>query len=231
MSKMFPFITQTTNPIGGECPHDCSYCWAKKMAKDHKMLKYVGEARLFPSELERKFKAEDFVFVSDMCDLFSKAVSSELIRKVLGHYRFDMKTNYLFLTKNPGRYQEFLNTFLKFRATLGATIETNRDTTKFSKAPDTEERFWSMYDLEYSPKFLSIEPIMDFDMEEFTTQIRNISNLTKIAVGYDNYFHNLPEPSLAKTKELIERLKGWRYEVIEKTLREPLTFSGKEATK
>jgi DNA repair photolyase len=222
MSKMFPFITETTNPIGGNCNHDCIYCWAKKMAKDRKMGKYIGDARLYPLELEKKFKAEDFVFVSDMCDLFGDWVPSEVIQKVLDHYRFDLKTNYLFVTKNPTRYMEFLNTFLKFNATLGATVETDVNTGKFSNAPNPKERLWAMSELEYPNKFLSIEPIMDFNLIEFADLIRGISNLKKIAIGYDNYHHNLPEPTLEKTKTLIKWLRGWGYEVIEKTLREKL---------
>jgi DNA repair photolyase len=226
MSKMFPFITTTWNPVGGECLHDCSYCWAKKLAKDRHMEKYIGTPTLNEREMQRKFKADDFVFVSDMCDLFGAWVPSETIQKVLDRCRFKLKTNFLFLTKNPGRYTEFLNTFLKFNATLGATVESDC-AQKFSKAPSPTDRLYAMYDLEYPRKFLSIEPIMAFNLVSFSDSIRNIPYLQKIAIGYDNYFHNLPEPPLATTQKLIQWLRGWGYEVIEKTLREPLNVSGK----
>lgn len=229
-SKMFPFITKTWNPLAiRKCSFGCVYCWAEGLKQTR--LKNTGRYQMLnqnnavcavvETQLTKPtFKAEDFVFVGTMGDMFAPDIPSEAIEETLELMRYNMKTNYLFLTKNPSRYKEFLNTFLKFNATLGATIETNRDTKQFSKAPDTEERFWEMYDLEYSPKFLSIEPIMDFDLTEFADQIRNIPNLTKIAIGYDNYNHGLPEPELAKTKELIQRLRSWRYEVVEKTLRE-----------
>lgn len=226
---MFPFITETWNPLAiRKCSFGCTYCWAEglKQTRLAGSLRYMmlnqqnATCAVIEKDLERKFKAEDFVFVGTMGDMFAPDIPSEAIQRILNVTKLYLKTNYLFLTKNPNRYKEFLNTFLKFNATLGATIETNRDTKQFSKAPDTQQRFWEMYDLEYSPKFLSIEPIMDFDLTEFADQIRNIPNLTKIAIGYDNYNHGLPEPELAKTKELIQRLKGWRYEVVEKTLRE-----------
>ena len=232
MSKMFPFITRTTNPLAiRKCSFQCIYCWAEDLKKNRlkNTTRYLllnqnnAVCTVIQKDLDEKFLAEDFVFVGTMGDMFAPDIPSEAIQQVLEVYRYDLKTNYLFLTKNPGRYKEFLNTFLKFNATLGATIETNRDTSKYSKAPSPEQRFYELYDLEYPRKFLSIEPIIDFDFTYFTDWIRRIPNLHKIAVGYDNYKHGLPEPSLAVTKQLIERLREWGYEVIEKTLREPLT--------
>lgn len=78
-SKMFPFITRTWNPLGGECKHGCRYCWARKLAADEKMAKHQGEPRLYRRELEREFKPGDFVFVCDMLDLFGDWVPRWMI--------------------------------------------------------------------------------------------------------------------------------------------------------
>ncbi len=57
--------------------------------------------------------------------------------------------------------------------TLGATIESNRDY-GVSKAPSPMERYEAMSAIEWCMKFLSIEPIMDFDFEEFSMWIKDI---------------------------------------------------------
>jgi hypothetical protein len=80
------------------------------------------------------------------------------------------------------------------------------------------ERARAMIDLRYDRKFLSIEPIMDFDLEIFVSWIENMSPI-HVAVGYDNYHNNLPEPSLSKTSQLIEKLNEFT-EVRKRTLRE-----------
>lgn len=56
MSKMFPFITATLNPIGGECQHKCIYCWATKLADkyDNTRIKYTGAPKFYEKEREKK---------------------------------------------------------------------------------------------------------------------------------------------------------------------------------
>jgi hypothetical protein len=80
------------------------------------------------------------------------------------------------------------------------------------------ERAKAMIDLMYNRKYLSVEPIMDFDLEIFTDWIEKIAPI-HVAVGYDNYNNHLPEPSLTKTLQLIERLKEFT-RVRERKLRE-----------
>ena len=218
MNRMFPFITKTWNPLGGECLHHCSYCWAQKLAKEKRMRKYQGEPKLTES-LVKWFKSDDFVFVCDMLDLFGPWVSTEDIGLVLGRI-VESPAKFLFLTKNPARYTEFLSTLQKINGVLGVTLETNRETEQVSKALNPAERWLDFKDLEYSPKFVAIEPIMDFDLESFSDELFNITNLESVAIGYDNYGNRLSEPPLEKTMQLIDRLEKAGITVYRKTLRE-----------
>jgi protein gp37 len=223
MSRMFPFVTKTCNPLSGECLHKCTYCWARALIAQHKMGKYKGESRLDERAYLNlyRFTSTDVVFVCDMCDLFGPWVSSELIRKVLERIKqVRSQTTWLFLTKNPARYVEFLSTLQHIDCILGVTLETDRSTERFSRALKPIERWSSFYELEYSPKFVAIEPIMDFDLDLFSDWLFNITNLESVAVGYDNYNNHLPEPSLDKTMQLIEQLEKARIKVYRKTLRE-----------
>ena len=67
-------------------------------------------------------------------------------------------------------------------------------------------------------RIVSIEPIMDFDLQPLVRRIRQIGP-EFIYIGFDNHGHHLPEPPLARTQELIQAL-GEFTEVRTKTLRE-----------
>jgi hypothetical protein len=62
-----------------------------------------------------------------------------------------------------------------------------------------------MRELPFKNKVVSIEPIMDFDLEIFVQWLRDIGPVL-VHVGYDNYNNSLPEPTLYKTKQLIDTL-------------------------
>lgn len=214
---------KTWNPVIG-CLHNCSYCWAKRFALERlsntEKYKNGFAPKLAESELNKRFRNQ-FVFVSDMGDLFGEWAPKEWILRVIEATRNSPSSDFLFLTKNPSRYKEFVNLCRK-NIFLGATIETNRSN-DFSKAPPVAERARAMIDLSYPRKFISIEPIMDFDLEIFAKWIENIAPI-QVSVGYDNYHNNLPEPSLSKTLQLIERLNEFT-EVRERKLREAWRIS------
>jgi protein gp37 len=196
---------KTWNPVIG-CLHNCSYCWAKKLALERlsntEKYKDGFAPRLSEKDLNKKFRNQ-FVFVSDLGDLFGDWVPKEWILRVIAATRNSPTSDFLFLTKNPSRFKEFVH-LCRNNIVLGATIETNRSN-DFSKAPSVAERAKTMIDLQYPRKYLSIEPIMDFDIEIFADWIEKMAPI-HVAVGYDNWNNRLPEPSLTKTLQLIERI-------------------------
>lgn len=205
MSKMFDVITANWNPVKG-CLHDCTYCWARKYAARLKNTpKYADGFKpgIFEHELTKTFKNE-FVFAVDMGDLFGEWVPSEWINAVIDAVKQSPTSNFLFLTKNPARYFEFLPKFPK-NVVLGATIESNRDYA-VSKAPSTLERCVIMAAIPWEKKLISIEPIMDFDLEVFVQKLAEIEP-TMVYVGHDNYHNKLPEPSMDKTLALVAELE------------------------
>jgi len=205
---MFDVITDTWNPVVG-CLHHCSYCWARRLAETK--LKNVERYRdgfrpkLIEKELSRIFHKK-YVFAVDIGDLFGDWVPSEWILKVIETIKNSPSSYFLFLTKNPKRYMEFLDLYPE-NVVLGATIETNRDY-PVSKAPATVERYGFMKKLPFKNRIISIEPIMDFDLETFVNWVKEI-NPVMVHIGYDNYNNNLPEPSLSKTYQLIDLLRAF----------------------
>ena len=225
-TKMFSIVTETWNPVTG-CKHNCVYCWARRLAetKLKRCIRYRDgfTPRINREEFSKKFEG-GVVFVSDMGDLFGEFIPDEWIERVLEHVRRFPDTSFLFLTKNPARYENF---DFPENAILGATIETDlnefdtpsnlRDYKQISNAPPPNERIKAMIKLDWDAKFLSIEPILDFS-PKFWKKIERI-NPFMIYIGYDNYRCRLPEPILSKTQSLIEKLKNNGFLVLEKTIR------------
>lgn len=223
--KMFTIVSETWNPVTG-CLHNCVYCWARRLAltrlRHSPRYRDGFRPRMNPEEFKKQFKG-GVVFVSDMGDLWGEWVSGEWIHRVLSHIRRFPNTWFLFLTKNPQRYHDFLDE-MPSNVILGATIETNRDIyfqensrLRISLAPPPSHRYKAMKDLDWPLKFISIEPILDFDIDEFIKWIEEIDPFM-IYIGYDNYGNKLPEPPLSKTLELIKRLENITL-VLRKTIR------------
>lgn len=200
------------NPVTG-CPHLCTYCWAMRLIegklRDSPKYRNGFVPTLHEEDLERaRFRPGDTVFVVDMGDLFSDAMPSEWIARVLRKAREFPSTRFMFLTKNPARYGEFLDLFPR-NSVLGATIETNRDdlARSVSRAPPPSARHEAMAELRWPYKYVSIEPIMDFDLDVMVSWVADIRPVS-VHVGYDNWNSRLPEPPLWKARELVRRLSS-----------------------
>ena len=217
---MFPFITETSSPVKG-CNHHCQYCWFVSLATGRLKRYYKNgiSPRVVKGELDRRFKKRQFVFISDMGDLFCSAVPTEWIANVCDAIRESPEAEFLFMTKNPQRYVGVAST-IPSNVVLGATIESDRNYIALSKAPNQSDRLTAMMQLiDTLPnrRFVSIEPILDFNLDTFVEQLKNVRPWA-VAVGYDNYGWKLPEPSRERTDALISELGKFTI-VYEKTIR------------
>jgi len=206
--NMYPFVTHTWNPIRGRCPHKCAYCYMKGLK--------VGNLRLEEKELQTNLGNSNFIFVGSSTDMWAAEVPTEWIQKVIQHTK-KYNNTYLFQTKFPIRFLEFIRSFNQDYI-LGTTLETNRSY-DLSMAPLPMER-WMQFKLikDYKVRMMiSIEPIMDFDLENFLYMLRKIKP-EFISIGADSKKNDLIEPSSKKIKELIYHLKGFTKVIIKNNL-------------
>jgi len=203
VGNMYPWCNFTWNPIKGECPHMCAYCYVNKINKRYGLRQLP--LRLDNNCLNDKLGAEKTIFVGSSTDMWADAVPSEWIIKVLKLCNSFAYNTYLFQTKNPERFFEFINyNYFPKNAILGTTIETNRNTS-VSKAPQPMIRYLHMCLLR-ARKMVSIEPVIGFDLHKFVSMIEKI-NPEFVSIGADSQRCGLPEPSPEKLKELIVELR------------------------
>lgn len=144
------------------------------------------------------------IFVGSSTDMFAETIPKKWINRVLSHIIDYPNTLFYFESKNPERYIDFFEVrHTSDKIWLGTTIETNRENGEYavSMAPSIGKRVFHWLDV------LSMEPIMDFDLEELVSIIRFI-NPKFVSIGADSQRHNLPEPSPEKLRSLIYQLRG-----------------------
>lgn len=213
--QMYPWVTHTHSHLAGACPHACSYCYVRAMAARFPSMKtrYSGPIRLIEKEFEVDYGEGRTIFVEHMNDLFAKRVPRKFINLIIAHCLEFPRNEYVFQTKNPERY---FTTALPSKSTLGCTIETNRSI-PVSAAQPPLSRAIDMASVRRGGRrtFITIEPILDFDLDEFRSWLRQIKP-NFINIGADSKNRGLPEPPIEKVEELIAALKSAGIEVREK---------------
>ena len=194
--NMYEWVTHMWSPFTG-CPHQCSYCYVKNAWRDLPEKTTLQEP--FPNLSSGKT-----IFIGHLCDMFAEGVKKEEVEKVLSYCK-EWDNEYVFQTKNPQNLWKFLD-YMPLKRMIGTTIETNRGPLleKFSKAPHPMERSYGLSRID-GKKFLTIEPIMDFDVWELTELIK-VANPDFVNIGADSKRHNLPEPTGEKVMALVESL-------------------------
>jgi hypothetical protein len=211
--RMFSFVNGYKEVIQG-CDFNCSYCWARAKEKDPRLT----TPTFHPHSLRIPPKPNTVVFLNSRSDTFCKGVKREWVKQIWDYTNKYPDTIFLSMTKNPFEYLCWRE-HISDNVILGATIETNRDTTKFSRAPVPLERFIDMNAINWPNKFISVEPVMDFDPQTFTRWILEIKPRW-VAIGYDNYHNHLPEPHRYNVESLIMELETQGITVFRKTMRE-----------
>ena len=124
-------------------------------------------------------------------------------------------------SKIPKCFEQYLTEFPE-NTILLTTLETNRDTYYdiLSKAPPPSVRYEMFKNLDYPKKIVTVEPILDFDLEIFVDWIVNIKPLA-VFIGYNSHPKEVPlcEPGMEKTLDLIVTLKNKGIRILTKELR------------
>jgi DNA repair photolyase len=207
--NMYTFVNRTWNTIKGECPHGCSYCYCKRWGKQ-------APLHFDEKELKTDLGSGNFIFVGSSCDMWAEGMPWEWVYKTLYHCE-SFGNQYLFQTKNPIKIFDYRNS-LPDNFILCTTIETNRFYEKtMGNTPNPYLRANCLAYYDYYKKFITVEPILDFDLIEMIGLIQ-MSNPEQVNIGADSGNNHLPEPSGEKVLELIAELSKFTRVVQKKNL-------------
>lgn len=209
VGNMYNFCDATINYIKGKCPHNCDYCYIKRFP--------IVPLRFDDKELKTKLGTGKTIFVGSSCDMWAEAIPGEWILKVLNKCK-EYDNIYVFQTKNPRRFIEFKDKFPQ-KVILGVTLETNELGFNYN-APNVKERaYWfSELNLPNFKRFVTIEPIIDFSIEQFVELIK-FANPQFVNIGADSKNHHLPEPSKEEIEALIKELSKFTIVKIKDNLK------------
>lgn len=151
------------NPVTG-CLGGCDYCYARRIAE-----RFNGPDGFKPSFHKERLSEPAAVtkpsriFVCSMADLFGDWVPYSWINNVLGACLANPQHQYLFLTKNPARYED-LFIYRKWIAPqpnwwLGATFDTANNASTF------RDHLWPLHE-EGWHTWASAEPLLE-DITEY----------------------------------------------------------------
>ena len=213
--NMYEFITHTWNTVKGACEHDCSYCYMKRWGK-------LKPARFDEKELKTDLGSGNFIFVGSSNDLFAKNVPYEWIEKTINHCKKYPNNRYFLQSKNTRRIFELSwlineDVFIKEKHnghfekifSIATTIETNRVYPEFMRnTPNPIDRMLEFKRLGLAgfDKYITIEPIMDFDLDILVKEIKDVMPL-QVNLGCDTGKNGLIEPNKDKILKLIDELK------------------------
>ncbi len=150
----------TCNPVKGLCQYNCPYCYAIRM---YMRFKWNPAVRFDLSAFDGidKLKSGSKVFIGSTHDIFGHWIPDNWILNILDKVKFNQRLIFIFLTKNPKRYNNF--SFPK-NAWLGYSTTG----TLFHK--------WDEEDIQNNDniKFVSLEPMqhrMDASLEGYAQRI------------------------------------------------------------
>jgi protein gp37 len=160
--------------------------------------------RLDENELKIPMTTGNFIFVGSSCDMFSDEIPNSWILDILNHCR-QFNNRYLFQSKNTFNMLGYLDRMPE-NSCICTTLETNRYYKNImNESPTPLARVEPLSFIPLNNVFITIEPIMDFDLIPFVEMIKRC-NPEQVNIGSDSGNNRLPEPPKEKLLELIAEL-------------------------
>jgi DNA repair photolyase len=217
---------KTWNPFKG-CEFGCTYCVPsfQRQSKRQKSLcmdcyNYTPHCH---KDRLKKIPSARIVFVCGNADISfcPDNFTLKILEQIVDHNKRAPHKTYFFQSKRPAYFGPFLSKFPD-NVILLTTLETNRDEgySSISKAPCPSDRYRQFRALDYPRKVVTVEPLLDFDLDIFASWIENISP-EYVWLGFNSKPESvaLPEPSEEKAQQFGQRLGTAGIKIRGKTLR------------
>jgi len=218
--------------FGRGCEFDCIYCkFRHTMSRSNCELCRTYTPHTHPESLRppKRTKQGEFSTIALNGDI--SFLSGEAWQEIIEYMQKYNETPFMLQSKDPSCFLPYQEEF-PAKTILCTTIETDRDTSQYSKAPLPVKRFLDMRKLKGITKHATIEPIMDLDPFNLKRWLLEMG-VEVVNIGYDsrkisNPDKFLPEPTLEKTQAFIQSLREAGVEVREKLMREGRQYNGNQ---
>lgn len=222
-TNMYESSAKQWNPFVG-CKFDCSYCKSSfqrqaKRQKNRCIKCYNYTPHTHPNRLDNylpKTQKDEFIFTCASGDI--SFCPTTFLKKIIKRIENEPNKTFLIQSKNPKTFNRII---FPENVILGITLETNRDElyNGISKASKPSQRYKDFLKINHNRKMVTIEPIIDFDLDILFKWIKQIKPFL-VWIGYDSKNNNLPEPDKKKFMSLYNRIKKEGIKVKLKTMRE-----------
>ncbi len=214
---------QTWNPFKG-CHFECAYCKPSFQGQAKRQLHNCRLCYEFvPHEHPDRLSGipnQNIVFVAGNGDI--SFARPDYVRQIIAAIRNRRGHQTFYLQSKRPEYLEQFVDILPPTVAAVTTLETNRDGgyAAISKAPVPSERYRQFKALKYARKIVTIEPVMDFDEDEFADWMVQI-HPEYVWLGFNSRPKQvvLPEPPYEKLSGFVDRLVAAGIEVRGKSLR------------
>jgi hypothetical protein len=185
------------------------------------------EPHYHPERLDVKnipSKHQIFVFAHGDLTFYNEEYVIKTL-EIMNNYSKRKDVTFYLQTKNPTTFNKYLDYFMD-NVILLTTIETNRDEgySLISKAPLPSKRYKDFLSLNYNRKVVTIEPIMDFDVQIFSDWIIELNqnnSLEYVWIGFNSKPKQvyIPEPKTNDVLDFINILKNNKIDIRFKDMR------------
>jgi len=166
----------TWNPMTG-CLHGCTYCYARRIAENPRYKKSFPKG--FAPDFHDKRLGQpgetskpQAVFVGSMTDMMGEWWTRDDINAVIEECHLASQHTFLWLTKNPGRYADFI---WPSNCWLGATVT----------GPEDLQRASHLY-LTGQPTFISLEPLLaPLDLDSINSDFSTEAHPGRVVPWHD----------------------------------------------
>ena len=228
---IYSWISHMFSHAMGMCGFRCKYCYTDNSGATRHLadgtstkrpLCYEGCAAIRAASLfvnlTDQLGAPRTYFMERCNDIMGNWLDAAAIKAILAHCCQHPINTYVFQSKNPGRFKQFIDC-LPPKVMIGATIETNRSTASVSRAPHPRYRYAGIkavkelvMDRPHTETFITVSPILDFDVDELSEWLIDARpNIVNISA--DSGHNGLIEPSYAKVCELRDVLESAKVDV------------------
>ena len=183
-TNMYNLSVKQWNPFVG-CKHNCIYCkssfqrqlkrWAKGQGDCPECASFKPHYEKHRTRLNQKLpktKYMQFIFTCSSGDVAYCPI--DYLEEIIARIRSEPDKTFLIQSKDPKTFNRVI--FPK-NVILGTTLETNRDKLceGISKAPKPSRRYKDFLEVKHQPKMVTIEPVMDFDLNVMIDWVENIN--------------------------------------------------------